>query len=109
MSDDASLTDFAGSGDGADDSGDGANDPEDEPSDAEDGTPDPDDTLDPDEPTDAGTTEEPTFTYTSTPDGAECAACGATVEKRWHAGEGGTADDLDLDPDALVCPDCKEW
>ena len=53
--------------------------------------------------------EAPTFTYTSTPDGAECAACGETVEKRWHAGEGGAVDAPDLDADALVCPDCKAW
>jgi hypothetical protein len=32
-----------------------------------------------------------------TPAGAPCAACGATVERRWqHQG-------------ALVCPDCKDW
>lgn len=31
------------------------------------------------------------------PDGADCAACGATVERRWQ-GESG-----------LVCADCKEW
>ncbi len=89
MSDDASLTDF-GDEDGTDEGDDG---PEaDDPADAE-----------------AVGTETPTFTYTSTPDGAECAACGAVVEKRWHAGEGGAADAPDLDPDALVCPDCKEW
>jgi hypothetical protein len=84
MSDDASLTDFGSEDDGADDAPD-------------DGT------------VDTVEAETPTFTYTSTPDGAECAACGAVVEKRWHAGEGGAADAPDLDPDALVCPDCKEW
>lgn len=38
-------------------------------------------------------------TYAWSPDGAECAACGATVEARWRgeAAEG------------LVCADCKEW
>ena len=89
MSDDASLTDFGG----------------------EDGADDADDESGGDNRTDAETVEAemPTYTYTSTPDGAECAACGAVVEKRWHAGEGGAADAPDLDPDALVCPDCKEW
>lgn len=89
MSDDASLTDFGGE-DGTD---------------AENGGPEGDDPAD----AEAVETETPTYTYTSTPDGAECAACGAVVEKRWHAGEGGAADAPDLAPDALVCPDCKEW
>jgi hypothetical protein len=45
----------------------------------------------------------PTLTYTSSPDGDECAACGETVQNRWRAGEGAE------DPDALVCPACKSW
>ncbi|MFW5949109.1 MAG: DUF7573 domain-containing protein, partial [Halolamina sp.] len=57
----------------------------------------------------ADATETPTYTYTSTPDGAECDACGEVVDERWHAGEGGTAAEPELSPDALVCPDCKEW
>jgi rubredoxin len=102
MSDDANLTDFAGRGDGAAEADDdGASDPED-------GALGPDDGANPDDATDAEP-ETPTFTYTSTPDGAECAACGTTVEKRWYAGEDGTAETPDLDPDALVCPDCKVW
>lgn len=36
-------------------------------------------------------------TYDFSPEGAPCAACGASVEKRWRAEAG------------LVCPDCKEW
>jgi len=109
MTDDASLTDFAGREDGADDAGDGgSNDPDDGTSSPENDAPGPDDGPESDDATDAEP-ETPTFTYTSTPDGAECAACGATVEKRWHAGEGGTAEKPDLDPDALVCSDCKEW
>ena len=36
-------------------------------------------------------------TYAWTPDGAECAECGATVERRWRDG------------DELVCSDCKPW
>jgi hypothetical protein len=31
------------------------------------------------------------------PEGAACAACGATVERRWQEERG------------LVCADCKEW
>jgi hypothetical protein len=59
-------------------------------------------------------TETPSLTYTALPDGAACAACGETVEKRWCAGEGGvTPDESEAggvkDPDALVCPGCKEW
>lgn len=82
MSDDASLSEFAGGGDGEGSDG---------------------DREDPD------SAETPTYTYTSTPDGAECDACGEVVEERWHAGEGGTAENPELDPDALVCADCKEW
>lgn len=36
-------------------------------------------------------------TYTWSPDGAACAACGAVVERRWR-------EDGDL-----VCPACKSW
>jgi len=36
-------------------------------------------------------------TYAWSPDGADCAACGAVVERRWRDG------------DELVCSDCKEW
>lgn len=51
----------------------------------------------------ADAVETATVTYSWSPDGDECAACGETVEKRWRAGEGAA------DPDAMVCPDCKEW
>jgi hypothetical protein len=41
---------------------------------------------------------EPTIgTYRWTPDGAACASCGTSVERRWRDG------------DAFVCADCKEW
>jgi len=33
------------------------------------------------------------------PDGAACAACGATASRLWQAGDG----------DTFVCADCKEW
>lgn len=36
-------------------------------------------------------------TYDWTPTGASCAACSATVERRWRDDEG------------LVCADCKSW
>jgi rubrerythrin len=38
-----------------------------------------------------------TVTMAWSPAGADCAACGATVERRWQ------------DEAGLVCPDCKEW
>jgi len=38
-----------------------------------------------------------TSTYDWSPEGGECAECGASVERRWR-GDG-----------ALVCADCKEW
>jgi len=41
---------------------------------------------------------EPTpSAYGWTPDGANCADCGATVERRWR------------DDGQFVCPDCKDW
>ena len=36
-------------------------------------------------------------TYQWTPDGAPCAVCGATVERRWR------------EEDGFVCTDCKDW
>lgn len=44
-----------------------------------------------------GDAEPATATYRWEPDGAECALCGATVERLW-SGEAGQ-----------VCVDCKEW
>ena len=41
---------------------------------------------------------EPTpSAYGWTPDGVDCADCGATVERRWR------------DDGRFVCPDCKDW
>ncbi len=40
-------------------------------------------------------------TYDWTPDGGECADCGASAERRWRA-DGQKAGEL-------VCEDCKEW
>lgn len=66
-----------------------------------------------DDPAEREPAATPSLTYTSSPDGAPCAACGETVEKRWRAGEGGVSADGESggvdDPDALVCPDCKAW
>ena len=36
-------------------------------------------------------------TFDHSPDGAACAACGATVTRRWR------------DDPGYVCEDCKEW
>jgi len=92
MSDDATLSSFDGE----------------EPTDAADddppAAPEPTDTAtEPGEDEESAQQEQPSLTYTSSPDGDRCAACGATVQTRWHAGEGAE------DPDALVCPDCKDW
>lgn len=38
-----------------------------------------------------------TSTYTWTPDGVDCPACGASVERRWRDG------------DRLVCAECVSW
>lgn len=110
MSDDASLTDFTGGGDDESDVEDAATE-RDEATRSADAEPSKDsEPIDGSERTeDSEPTETPTYTYTSTPDGAECDACGEVVEERWHAGEGGTDAESDLSPDALVCPDCKEW
>ncbi|MEF8756876.1 MAG: hypothetical protein V5A33_01445 [Halobacteriales archaeon] len=48
-----------------------------------------------------GTGERFGATVRWTPDGAACASCGATVERRWTDGTDGDA--------AFVCADCKEW
>lgn len=44
-----------------------------------------------------GAVEPAVSTYDFAPEGAPCAACGVSVERRWRAEAG------------LVCPDCKEW
>ena len=44
-----------------------------------------------------GATEPAAATYAWTPDGANCAACGTAVERRWR------------DEGRLVCADCKDW
>jgi hypothetical protein len=96
MSEDVPLTSFAGDDEERD---------EEVLDDAEGGGSDDDPATDDADP--------PTLTYASSPDGAPCASCGETVEKRWVAGEGGVTGDGDEpvveNPDALVCPDCKEW
>ena len=76
MGEDASLDDFLDSDDES---------PGDGPDTAADGD------ASPDEPTPA------TTTYAWSDEGTACAACGETVERRWHQGG------------ALVCVDCKVW
>lgn len=105
MSEDVPLTAFDGQ-DGSDDAV-GAGDRKDDS-----GSPDSEGPAE--EPTVTEQPETPSLTYSSSPEGAPCAACGETVEKRWRAGEGGVSPDetgdggVD-DPDALICPDCKKW
>jgi hypothetical protein len=110
MTRDASLDEFLGGGDG--ESGGEATEDEGaatEPADPVDGAEEPADateTVD-ESPADADGDEAPPLapaavdpahsTYDWSPDGAECADCGATVEARWR------------DESGLVCPDCKEW
>lgn len=49
----------------------------------------------------AESVEPAVSTYAWSPEGATCADCGESVEKRWRA-EGQRGGDL-------VCVDCKEW
>jgi len=46
---------------------------------------------------DADAVEPAVSTYVWSATGGECAACGATVDRRWRQ------------DDELVCPECKEW
>jgi hypothetical protein len=46
---------------------------------------------------DPSTVEPAESTYAWSRDGGACAACGESVDRRWHADSG------------LVCVDCKEW
>jgi hypothetical protein len=61
--------------------------------------PDGDSSGGPDEgaPVAADSVDPAVSTYGWGPDGGTCAACGATVERRWRGEDG------------LVCPDCKSW
>lgn len=84
-----------------------------EPEPREDDGPESQESGDPEDRSDEGDTEDPEVeddsdvdsvepaaveaTMAFSPEGADCAACGATVERRWQ-GESG-----------LVCADCKEW
>lgn len=110
---DASLDEFLG----------GSESSEDESGDATDGVDDSGDTPESDAGADAGaesetddtdteedsrstaedapaelTVEPATPTYDWSPEGAECAECGAVVETRWHTEGVG-----------LVCAECKVW
>lgn len=93
MTEDASLDAFA-SGEGDDETG----DPETGVS-GDDSTADHAET---DSAAEAAESVEPaSSTFAWSPEGGECADCGAAVERRWRADgqkDGG-----------LVCADCKEW
>jgi hypothetical protein len=116
MARDRSLDEFLGEASGEDAGSDGeavehpegANGPEEPSPDGTDGDADPDTGRDTEpEDTDEGEggaalppdAEVPAveMTMAFAPEGAECTACGATVERRWQ-GDG-----------RLVCGDCKEW
>jgi hypothetical protein len=58
---------------------------------------DPHDGDDPHEEEDGGDPDLAVSTSDYRSDGADCEACGATVERRWR------------DDGALVCADCKAW
>jgi hypothetical protein len=60
------------------------------------GSDEPDDSQPADEP-DADDSQPALETADWSPDGAECASCGAVVERRWRQGE------------ELVCSTCKGW
>ena len=95
MAEDASLDDFRSESDGTAESraDDGTNE-----SRADDETPSDADTAPADPESAAAETPPPaTTTYAWDGDGAACASCGETVERRWQQ-DGG-----------LVCVECKEW
>jgi hypothetical protein len=89
QSDDTSLSEFV-----RDDGGDPHDG--DDPHEEEDGG-DPHDGDDPHEEEDGGDPDLAVSTSDYRSDGADCEACGATVERRWR------------DDGALVCADCKAW
>lgn len=110
MTRDASLDEFLGGGGEAEneDEDDVDSDATEHPGDADEGAPD-----EPAEPAgedgsaasedsgwpspDADVVTPAQSTYAWSPAGADCAACGATVERRWR------------DEAGLVCSDCKGW
>lgn len=109
MTRDASLDEFLGGDEAAEDDtevagaedGDGNGDG-DGSGDGDDAAAGADDAAGGDAPDDSGwlppaAVESARSTYAWSPDGAPCAACDATVQRRWR------------DDSGLVCPDCKEW
>jgi len=106
MARDRSLDEFlGGTSDGEAPASDGPGDDDSEGAVPEETAPDrePEDGPDADEEADAGSGPadvEPAAveaTMAVAPEGADCTACGATVERRWQGASG------------LVCADCKEW
>jgi hypothetical protein len=106
MGEDASLDEFldddgddgttdggaSGGADGEADAGEGPTD-----GGAPDATGNPDTVADGEPPLAPDAVDPATTTHAHSPDGAACAACGATVTERWQDAAG------------MVCPDCKEW
>lgn len=96
---DRSLDDFLDDG-GGDDVSDASADPDDAadaPADDVSDVADPDD-ADHEPAVDPATVDPLTPTLRFDPAGADCAACGATVERRWTDADG-----------RPVCADCKAW
>ncbi|MFH5797504.1 hypothetical protein [Haladaptatus sp. CMAA 1911] len=88
MSEDRSLSDFAGKTGESDETEEAG-----EPSEREESA----EVPEVDESAEVPEVEPARATYDWTPTGAACACCGSTVEKRWR------------DEDGMVCADCKEW
>ena len=88
MSEDRSLSDFAGKTGGSDETEEAG-----EPSERE----EPAEILEAVEGSEETEVEPARATYDWTPGGADCDCCGTSVEKRWR------------DEDGMVCADCKEW
>jgi hypothetical protein len=88
VSEDRSLSDFAGKtdeSDGTEETG--------EPREQEESA----EVHEADEKLEEAEVEPARATYDWTPDGAACTCCGSMVKKRWR------------DDDGMVCADCKEW
>jgi hypothetical protein len=111
MTRDASLDEFLGGGDAAEEDTEPDADATESPGDADESPTDvPDGSAEPADDEDTTASEDPGWpspdadavtparsTYAWSPAGANCAACGATVERRWR------------DEAGLVCSDCKGW
>lgn len=88
MAEDASLDDFLDAGSEADEQGGDEREADERGGDKRGGE---------ERDTAPAVTDPGRSTFAWSPGGAECAACGSVVERRWR------------DDDGLVCEDCKEW